>query len=166
MPEKKYILTANEAKQKLKRMSLEIAESLSGLEGPLFLIGVQNSGMVIANELGGLLRPYLNKSVKILSVSLNKQLPEKVELSELVQLNGANIILIDDVTNSGKTLLYALKPLLDAHPKTIQTLVLVERMHKLFPVKPDFVGLSISTTVEEHIQVETINGEITGAYVV
>lgn len=122
--------------------------------------------MVIANELGGLLRPYLNKSVKILSVSLNKQLPEKVELSELVQLNGANIILIDDVTNSGKTLLYALKPLLDAHPKTIQTLVLVERMHKLFPVKPDFVGLSISTTVEEHIQVETINGEITGAYVV
>ena len=77
-----------------------------------------------------------------------------------------NIILIDDVTNSGKTLLYALKPLLDAHPKTIQTLVLVERMHKLFPVKPDFVGLSISTTVEEHIQVETINGEIIGAYVV
>ena len=166
MPEKKYILTAIEAKQKLRRMSLEIAESLSGLEAPLFLIGVQNSGMVIANELGVLLRPYLSKSVKILSVSLNKQLPDKVELSELVDLNGANIILIDDVTNSGKTLLYALKPLLDAHPKTIQTLVMVERMHKLFPVKPDFVGLSISTTVEEHIQVETINGEITGAYVV
>jgi pyrimidine operon attenuation protein/uracil phosphoribosyltransferase len=43
---------------------------------------------------------------------------------------------------------------------------MVERMHKLFPVKPDFVGLSISTTVEEHIQVETADGKIVGAYVV
>ncbi|WP_439505634.1 phosphoribosyltransferase family protein [Sediminibacterium sp.] len=166
MSEKKFILTATEAQQKLKRMSLEIAESLSGLEAPLFLIGIQNSGMVIANELGGLLSPYLKNSVKILSVSLNKQLPEKVELSEEVHLEGANIILIDDVTNSGKTLLYALKPLLNTHPKSIQTLVMVERMHKLFPVKPDFVGLSISTTVEEHIQVETVDGKITGAFVV
>jgi pyrimidine operon attenuation protein/uracil phosphoribosyltransferase len=166
MSEKKYILTATEAQQKLKRMSLEIAESLSGLDGPLFLIGIKQSGMVIAEALGGLLRPYLDKSVQILSVSLNKQLPDKVELSESVPLNGANIILIDDVTNSGKTLLYALKPLLDVHPKSIQTLVMVERMHKLFPVKPDFVGLSISTTLEEHIQVETADGKITGAYVI
>jgi len=84
----------------------------------------------------------------------------------VVPLNRVNIILIDDVTNSGKTLLYALKPLLDWHPRTIQTLVLVERMHKMYPVKPDFVGLSISTTLEEHIQVETIDGKIMGAYVI
>ena len=151
MAEKKYILSAAEAQQKLKRMSLEIAESLSGHEGPVLLIGVQQSGIVIAEALGGLLRPFLDK---------------KIELSEMVPLNGVNIILIDDVTNSGKTLLYALKPLLDWHPRTIQTLVMVERMHKLYPVKPDFVGLSISTTLEEHIQVETIDGKIVGAYVV
>lgn len=166
MSEKKYILSEVEAQQKLKRMSLEIAESLSGHEGPVLLIGVQNSGVVIAEALGGLLRPYLDKKIDIISVKLNKHHPEKVELSEMIPLNGVNIILIDDVTNSGKTLLYALKPLLDWHPRTIQTLVMVERMHKLYPVKPDFVGLSISTTLEEHIQVETIDGKIVGAYVV
>lgn len=166
MSNKKYILTAAEAQQKLKRMSLEIAESLSGHDGPVLLIGVQNSGVVIAEALGGLLRPYLDKKIDIISVKLNKHHPEKVELSEIIPLNGVNIVLIDDVTNSGKTLLYALKPLLEWHPKTIQTLVMVERMHKLYPVKPDFVGLSISTTLEEHIQVETIDGKIVGAYVV
>lgn len=166
MSEKKYILSEVEAQQKLKRMSLEIAESLSGHEGPILLIGVQNSGVVIAEAIGSLLRPFLDKKIDIISVRLNKHHPEKVELSESIPLNGVNIILIDDVTNSGKTLLYALKPLLDWHPRTIQTLVLVERMHKLYPVKPDFVGLSISTTLEEHIQVETIDGKIVGAYVV
>jgi len=166
MSDKKYILSAEEAQQKLKRMSLEIAESLSGQEGAVLLIGVQNSGVVIAEAIGSLLRPFLDKKVDIVSVRLNKHHPDKVELSETVPLNGVNIILIDDVTNSGKTLLYALKPLLDWHPRTIQTLVMVERMHKMYPVKPDFVGLSISTTLEEHIQVETIDGKIMGAYVV
>lgn len=166
MSDKKYILSAEEAQQKLKRMSLEIAESLSGQAGDVLLIGVQNSGVVIAEAIGNLLRPCLDKKVDIISVKLNKQHPDKVELSEILPLNGLNIILIDDVTNSGKTLLYALKPLLDWHPRTIQTLVMVERMHKTYPVKPDFVGLSISTTLEEHIQVETVDGKIMGAYVV
>jgi len=59
-----------------------------------------------------------------------------------------------------------LKPLLSFHPKRIQTLVLVERMHKLFPVKPDYVGLSIATTFQDHIQVEVKDGEVLGAYIV
>lgn len=166
MSERKYLLTAEEIQQKLKRMSLEIAESLSGQEGPLLLIGIKSSGMVIAEQIGLLLTPFIGKPIQIIAVSLNKQFPEKVELSEKVQLDGANIILVDDVTNSGRTLLYALKPMLEAHPKSIQTLVMVERMHKLFPVKPDFVGLSISTTLEEHIQVEIVEGKIEGAYVI
>ena len=75
------------------------------------------------------------------------------------------MLLIDDVANSGKTLLYGLKPLMEYYPRTIQTLVLVERMHKLYPVKPTYVGLSVATTLEDHIQVEVSNGEITGAYI-
>jgi len=74
-------------------------------------------------------------------------------------------VLIDDVANSGKTLLYALKPLLEFYPRTIQTLVLVERMYKLYPVKPDYVGISVATTPENHIEVEVVDGQITGAYV-
>lgn len=165
MSERKYVLTASAAQQKLKRMSLEIAESLSGQTGELYLLGIQQSGMIIAEEMAKLLGGLLNKNIRTIAVQLNKQMPTDVVLSEQVDLNGANIVLIDDVTNSGKTLLYALKPLLEAHPRSIQTLVLVERMHKQFPVKPDFVGLSIATTQEEHIQVETAGGSILGAFV-
>jgi pyrimidine operon attenuation protein/uracil phosphoribosyltransferase len=165
MLHKRYILSANEALQKLHRMSLELAEKLSGNEDPVLLIGVRNSGMVIAEKVGKLLANYIANDIRIVSVMLNKDWPETVELSEPVVLDGVNIILIDDVTNSGRTLLYALKPLLDAHPKTIQTLVLVERMHKLFPIKPDYVGISVSTTQAEHIIVEVEGGEIQGAFV-
>ena len=73
-------------------------------------------------------------------------------------------MLVDDVANSGRTLLYDLKPFLQTYPKKIQTLVLVERSHKLFPVQTDFVGLSISTTIQEHIIVETNGDEIAGAW--
>ena len=74
------------------------------------------------------------------------------------------IIIVDDVANTGRTMLYALKPFLQAHPKKIQTLVLVERSHKLFPIQTDYVGLSITTTLQEHIAVETEGDEITGAW--
>jgi pyrimidine operon attenuation protein / uracil phosphoribosyltransferase len=166
MPDKKYILSAEEALQKLHRMSLEIAENLSGNDAPILLIGVRNSGMVIAEKLGVLLKSYLKNELKIVAVSLDKELPTEVILSEQVTLDGINIVITDDVTNSGRTLLYALKPLLNSYPKSIQTLVLVERMHKLFPVKPDYIGLSVSTTQSQHIQVEVLNGEVMGAYVI
>ncbi|MET0243089.1 MAG: phosphoribosyltransferase family protein [Flavitalea sp.] len=81
-----------------------------------------------------------------------------------MQADDKVIILVDDVANSGKTLLYALKPFLEFHPKKIQIVVLVGRTHKSFPIQPDYVGLSLSTTFQEHIFVE-VNGErVTGAW--
>jgi pyrimidine operon attenuation protein/uracil phosphoribosyltransferase len=79
-------------------------------------------------------------------------------------VDGKVVILVDDVANSGKTLLYALKPFLSFHPRKIQTLVLVERTHKMFPVNSDYVGLSVATTLQENIIVEVSNGEVTGAW--
>ncbi len=76
------------------------------------------------------------------------------------------IIVVDDVSNSGKTLLYALKPFINSHPKKIQILVLVERTHTSFPVRPDYVGLSIATTIQEHIFVEVNGEEVAGAYLI
>lgn len=166
MAEKKYILNREGAGQKLHRIALELAEHVSGDTSPVIIIGIRNSGMVIAEKVGALLKPYISNEIKIISVAMDKTHPTKVELSETIDFNELHVIIADDVTNSGKTLLYALKPLLDFHPKSIQTLVLVERMHKLFPVKPDYVGLSVATTLQEHIQVEVENGEVVGAYVV
>ncbi len=90
----------------------------------------------------------------------------EVFLNREIGFNNQSVILIDDVANSGKTLLYALKPFLNFQPRKIQTLVLVERTHKTFPVQPDYVGLSVATTLEEHIFVELQDDEITGAYLV
>lgn len=166
MATKNYILNRAGAMQKLHRMALELAEHLSGDTSPVVIIGVRTNGTVIAEKTGALLKDHVNNSIKIISVMMDKTHPVDIRLSEPVNFNDLNVIIADDVTNSGKTLLYALKPLLDFHPKSIQTLVLVERMHKLFPVKPDYVGLSIATTLQNHIQVEVVDGEVMGAYVV
>ena len=96
---------------------------------------------------------------------MDKGAPKEVTVSDAIDFTGLHVVIADDVTNSGRTLLFALKPLLNFHPKTIQTLVLVERMHKMFPVKPDYVGLSVSTTLQDHIQVEVKEGEVEGAYI-
>ena len=162
---KNYILTKESAKQKLHRMALELAEHLSGDTAPVILIGIRNSGTVIASRIAALLQGDVPNTVKVISVSMDKSHPTTVVLSEPIDLNGLHVVIADDVTNSGRTLLYALKPLLEFHPKSIQTLVLVERMHKLFPVKPDYVGLSVATTMQDHIQVEVEGEEIIGAYI-
>lgn len=166
MADRKNILSAEAAVQKLHRMALELAERLDGDGTPVVLIGIRNSGMVIAEKIGTLLKQYVTADVKIISAALDKTMPKDVVLSETIDLNDVHVVVVDDVTNSGRTLLYALKPLLVFHPKSIQTMVLVERMHKLFPVKPDYVGLSVATTLQDHIQVDVENGEVTGAYIV
>ena len=163
MAEKKYILDKATADQKLQRLALEIAEQLDGQQS-LIIIGVKTSGLVIAKKIGEFVKPYL-PSVTIISATLDKRMPAEIQLSEEVDLNDKNVLITDDVSNSGKTLLYVLKPLLSYHPRRIQTLVLVERMHKLFPIKPDYVGLSVATTLQDHIYVEVNNNEVTGAYV-
>ncbi len=166
MGEKNYILTREEISQKLERMALELAESLAEDALPVVLIGVRGSGTVIADKIAASLRKYVNRPVSVISVDLDKHHPVSVELSDAVDLNHLHVVVTDDVTNSGRTLLYALKPLLSFHPRSIRTLVLVERMHKRYPVKPDYVGLSVATTLQEHIQVEVEQGEVTGAYII
>ncbi len=165
MPDKKYILSKEVAGHKLQRMALEIAEQLDGDTNELILMGIKNNGMVIAEIMGKLIAPLILAPIKIVAVGLDKQNPTTVELiPNNVEYNNKNIIVIDDVANSGRTILYALKPLLSFHPKRIQTLVLVERMHKLFPIHTDYIGLTVATTLQDHIQVEVVNGEVLGAF--
>lgn len=161
MDDKKTILSRDVAAAKLQRMALEVAERLSGEKEPLIIIGIKDSGMVIAERITALLKPYVAFEIKVLSLLMDKHMPYNIILSGDCDFNNKNILLIDDVCNTGKTLLYALKPFLQFRPKRIQTLVLVERMHKLFPIKPDYIGLSVATTSSDFIQVEVNGDEIT-----
>ena len=160
----KNILDKDVAEQKLHRLALEVAENLAGDNAPLIIIGIRETGMAVAQRIAALVQGYITVPVTLISASFNKHRPEAVILSEDVDFTDKNVLLVDDVSNSGKSLLYALKPLLSYYPRRIQTLVLIERMHKLFPVKPDYVGLSLATTMDDHIHVTVSGTEITGAY--
>lgn len=161
--EKKYILNQSVADQKMRRMALEIMENNQD-EKELILAGIRESGSVVARNIQRMVHEIADVKTKLLSISLDKRLPEEIVLSESFDFNDKVIIIIDDVANSGKTLLYSLKPFLAYHPKKIQSLVLVERSHNSFPVRSDYVGLSIATTLQEHIYVEVSEDTVLGAY--
>jgi pyrimidine operon attenuation protein / uracil phosphoribosyltransferase len=163
MNEKKYILSAEAAKRKLERMAYEIAERNTGVTS-LVLAGVHDNGMKIAMLLRDLLTGIGLAPAALVEIKLDKRHPTTVTLSQDIPIDGQTIILIDDVADSGKTLLYALKPFLSKHPAGVQTLVLVDRAHKAFPVQPDYIGLSLSTTLQEHIFVALDAGQVTGAW--
>jgi pyrimidine operon attenuation protein / uracil phosphoribosyltransferase len=164
MDNKKYILTAAVAEKKLRRMALEIAERNYN-EPQLILIGIKEQGSVIAKKISSYLKANFKGEVIVIELGIDKKKPAAVTLSTAMDFNDKAIILIDDVANSGRTMLYALKPLLEQYPKKIQTLALVERTHKTFPVSVDYVGFSVSTTLDEHIYVEEKDGEILGAWI-
>lgn len=161
--EKNYILDEARAAKKLRRMAYEIIENNTG-EQELVLAGIRESGTVMARNIQMLLAEISDIKTDLFVVTLDKHLPTTVTLSKQGNFDDKIIIVIDDVAMSGKTLLYAMQPFLAFHPKKIQTLVLVERSHKAFPVKPDYVGLSIATTLQEHIYVEAEGEVIKGAY--
>ena len=149
--------------KKLKRMALEVAEQNSE-EKELLIAGIEGNGVVVANVILKELRQIGAFNTEMIRVQLNKKEPLEVSFDRTVDLENKVIILVDDVANTGRTMLYALKPFLAARPKKIQTLVLVERSHKLFPIQTDYAGLTVATTLQEHITVETSDNEITGAW--
>lgn len=162
---KKYILSASVAEKKLRRIALEIIENNADA-GELILAGIKDNGYSIASTLQGLIGQYSSLQTKLVEVSLDKKSPGKVTLSENISFDDKTVILIDDVANSGKTMLYAMKPFLDYQPRKIQTVVLVGRSHNSFPIHPDYIGLSVATTLQEHIFVEVGVEGVGGAYLV
>jgi pyrimidine operon attenuation protein/uracil phosphoribosyltransferase len=163
MGNKKQIMTAEVADRKLRRMALQVTEQNYNAS-QLVLIGIKANGTVIAEKIQHYLKEAFTGEVLVLELSLDKKKPAAITLNAEIDFNDKTIILIDDVANSGRTMLYALKPLLEQLPKKIQTLALVERTHKTFPVDVDYVGFSVSTTTDEHILVEVEKGEVTGAW--
>ncbi|WP_018626088.1 phosphoribosyltransferase family protein [Niabella aurantiaca] len=160
---KKYLLNAETVEKKLQRLALELIENNLGVQ-ELILVGIEEHGVVLAKNIQQLIRENSRIPTELLTLQLNKKKPTDIKLSREMDFTGKVIVLIDDVTNSGKTLLYALKPFLDYHPTRIQTLVLVERTHTLFPISPDYKGISLATTLQDHIYVEVDGDKVTGAY--
>lgn len=157
------ILDKETAEKKLRRMALEVAEENQETE-EIILIGIKENGIFIAKKIKEYLHDFFKGKIMLIDLGLDKKNPGEIRLSEQIDFNDKVVLLIDDVANSGRTMLYALKPLLQKLPARIQTLALVERTHKKFPIAVDYVGLSVSTTLMENIIVEVKNGEVMGAW--
>ncbi len=161
---KNYILTKEKIDKILRRIAFEIVERNTG-EDRLLLAGIRENGLVIAQKLQQLLTGIFKGQIEVMDIAVDdKRRPGKITLSSVRNFDDAVVIVVDDVANSGKTMLYALKPFLQDQPKKIQTLALVDRTHKTFPVHTDYVGYAVATTLQEHIFVEVENGYISGAW--
>jgi pyrimidine operon attenuation protein / uracil phosphoribosyltransferase len=160
------ILDRDKIRWKLERMAFQAMELAYG-DKEIVLIGIEEGGHILARSLGDtILQNDPQKEVRVTSLYINKKDPlsDDIRLGTNIDLNGKVVIVVDDVGNTGKTLFYALKPVIATRPAKLFIAVLVERMHKVFPVKADIVGFPIASTYNEHIIVKFTNNEAEGAY--
>ena len=160
---KSSILDKEAARRKIKRMALEVAEQNTD-ESELIIAGIVGNGEVVARSVAAELKKLVPLTVTVTTIQLNKKNLDEVSVADSISFQNKVIIIADDVANTGRTMFFALKPFLNSSPKKLQTLVLVERSHKLFPIQSDYSGLTIATTLQEHIAVEAAGEEITGAW--
>lgn len=162
--DKILLLNSHQIEQKIKRMAYEIWEHNHN-EKEVVLLGVAPTGFLLAKELGAQLSTISPLKARIQQVKVHKAEPlQDLDPSIEEDLSNKSVLLVDDVTNSGKTLLYALRPVLKQLPSKIEIAVLVNRSHKNFPIVPDIIGQSVSTTLQEHIEVISEKGKLTSAF--
>jgi pyrimidine operon attenuation protein/uracil phosphoribosyltransferase len=147
-------------------MAIEILEQNHN-ESKIILAGINNNGLNFAKMIHKELKKICDQNIEVTNIRLNPAMPLEDEISikmSTEELNNSVIIIIDDVANTGRTLFYAMKPLMDILPKKVQVAVLVNRKHKSFPVNIDYVGLSLATTLMENIQVDLKAKKEIGAF--
>jgi len=153
---KKYstILTHQEITHKIKRIAYQIYENNVD-ETEVVLAGIADNGYVLAKKLKTELSKISEINPILCKIIIDKKQPRNLILTSISENEYANksVVLIDDVLNSGTTLIYAVKHFLNVPLKRFKTAVLVNRNHKKYPVKADFKGISLSTSLNEHISV-------------
>jgi len=157
------ILSKEQIARKIKRMAYEIWEENSK-EKEVIIFGIAEGGAVLASSLKKVLDKESDLKTTLEILALDKQNVTTFSHTPSSKIKGKSIVIVDDVANSGKTLLYVMKPLLDFEPKKIQLVVLVDRKHKNYPVVPDVIGFSVASTLQEHIRVSCEGDKITGAF--
>ena len=151
---KHIILNHNEINHKIKRIAYQIYESNVN-ETQVVLAGIDSNGYILAKKLKNCLDKISDLESILCKVIIDKKNPlSKITTSlKSEDYSGKSIVLIDDVLNSGSTLIYGVKHFLDVPLKQFKTAVLVNRDHKKYPVKADFKGISLSTSLNEHVEV-------------
>lgn len=150
------ILDTVQIHQKLNRLAYEIFENTFD-EKELFIAGIAGNGYLLAKLLAVRLKKVSGQSITVGKVDIDKKNPWKREPVldfKVEDYQNKTVVIVDDVLNSGKTLMFAVKIFLEHPVYKLHTVVLIDRSHSRYPVKADFVGLSLSTTLQEHIEVD------------
>jgi pyrimidine operon attenuation protein / uracil phosphoribosyltransferase len=153
--EKTLVLNDEQIRKKISRMAYEIYENNFG-EKNLVLAGIEGQGHVLAELLQKELTQISALNCTVVKIQISKESPETSEVLldvPLKELAKKNIVLVDDVLNTGRILTYGMKPFLSVIVKKIEVAVLVNRSHALFPVLPKYTGYELSTTLDDHIEV-------------
>ena len=165
MSPRSKILDIIKIDQKLKRLAWQVYEKNSA-EKEIIVVGISERGLILAKELADHIHKISNIKTNISHLELDKDNPYNKEVSfNLKEKDYTNkvVILVDDVLNSGKTLMFATKHFLTTRLISLSVLVLVDRNHNRYPIKADYVGLSLATTLQEYINVE-LKGADKGVY--
>ncbi|MCK5906585.1 MAG: phosphoribosyltransferase [Flavobacteriales bacterium] len=152
--ENNLILTNDEIKHKIKRIAYQIYEA-NASEEVIYLAGITGNGFTMTNKIAEQLKEISNLEIKTIEVFINKKdvlVPVSTSIP-LEDLEGKSLVLVDDVLNSGKVLIYGAVYFLKVTLKKFLTAVLVNRNHKRYPIKADFKGISLSTTRQERVEV-------------
>lgn len=154
--EKTLILDEQQVLKKIKRMAFEIYEN-NFHEKNIVIAGITGQGYILAKLLVKQVQQVSPLEVTLVKVSLDKLAPQQSDVtldSDLKTLKKKCIILVDDVLNTGRTFAYGMKPFLNIEVKKIETAVLVNRSHTLFPIYPQYTGYALTTTIKDHVEVD------------
>jgi len=148
------ILKHQEIAHKIKRIAYQIYETFVD-EEEIVIAGIASNGYVFAEKIAETLQSIAPIKVLLCEVFIDKQQPEKPITTSIPsdEYKNKGLVLVDDVLNSGTTLVYGVRHFLDVPLKKFKTAVLIDRNHKKYPVKADFKGISLSTSLFEHVHV-------------
>ena len=156
MSERTVVLDHVQVQRKLQRIAHQLHEENHAEKG-IVLVGIAPRGMALARRLVTLLGPIADLEVELVELKLDKDRPLEAAVNLSVSLDvlrGRTVVLVDDVLMSGRTLMHAAAHLVTVPLKRLLTVVLVDRRHRSYPIRADIVGLTLSTTTQEHISVE------------
>ena len=152
--DKKKILDYQSIKKKIRRISLQILESNID-QDEIIIAGIDVNGFIIAKKISQEIRKISDINIKLCKVKIDKKNPLNDISTSLSfeDYQNKSLVVIDDVLNSGATLMYSVKYFLNTKIKSLKTAVLVDRNHKKYPIKADFKGLSLSTSIQSKVEV-------------
>lgn len=144
------------AEARLRRMAFQLMEYYFGQPLPA-LVGLKEKGPRLVEYLNNVLYETVGKSAAVGYWSQQ----EGISFQEAFQPEA--LVLVDDVLYTGSTMYYALRDAMELNPKVVQVAVLVDRGHRKLPIRPDYVGLELATTLQEYVRIRIDEaGQISG----